>query len=664
MKHLSRAALIALVVALIAMATAASATAQPQLGLAWGGPLTDPEKWITMKKSGTTIYRIPMAAEESAYGKDWSKYDTIFRLAAENGIRVLPVLLVKESGSGPIPIGQAEWFEFVRRTVKRYGYRGGFWETSGLPALPVETWEIWNEPNNPALTGTSIPALEYGRFLATTARVLQNTSNNFAERRTQVLMGGILMWSGSGQSYFREAWGEVSAEGHVTGVGIHPYSMCGDRLAVMKNTVQNVRSHLNSHDGSTRSIWITEFGWPVGHWVFKNKEEKIECELTFREADQAGHMQAALDWYQAVSANLNIPAVIWYNLRDTDQGPRWDTRIGLRDEAGHFRRVWYTFQSEAGAPRWPLPTLTFQANTSELFLLRDNTTHKTLYGMKSGTSPSVGSSKGGYTILFQANTGEMWGLTPPGGAGSYLYGMKEGTSPAIAALEGGYGAFHANTGTLFHFEPGQPAFNTGVAMAPGTSPSIASIPDLTFQRKGFVTAFQGSNGNLKYVWKDASGTSDVVDTQIAMMPGTSPSVAAVNSPQRVAIAFQTDTGHLWVLEPGKPVLKTVYGMKAGTSPTITGLSDPLGPPFVVAFQANTGNLWFWEHGGVVGDTGYGMAAGTSPSISSVTTGPYYRAHQIAFHASNGSLWTYEAGGAVSNTLYGFMPGTSPSLSGG
>ncbi|MDQ3724484.1 MAG: hypothetical protein M3335_01105 [Actinomycetota bacterium] len=656
-------AIVALAVALIAMATAASAAAQPRLGLAWSGSLTASEKWDTLKKSGATMYRIPIAAEKSAYGLDFAKYDEIFAFAADRGIRILPILVVKEDSSGPVPTGQFDWFEFVRRAVKRYGHNGNFWVSraqAGLPVQPVEAWEIWNEPNQ-----NGINASEYGQFLGGTAHVLQSASSNHAGKTTQVLMGGILMWNGSGQGYFQTAWNQVKNEGNVTGVAIHPYAMCGDRLAVMRSSVHNVRNYLNANLGNSRSIWITEFGWPLGHWVFKNQFGQTECEFTFREADQAGHMQAALDWYQAQSTTLNIPTVVWYNLRDDDQAHRWDTRIGLRDEAGHFRRAWYTFQSEAGAPRWPLPTLAFQANTSELFLLRNNSTQKTLYGMKSGTSPSVGLSKGGYTTLFQANTGELWGLTPPGGAGSYFYGMKEGTSPAIASLEGGSGAFHANTGTLFYFEPGKPAVNTGLEMAPGTSPSIASIPDLSFQRRGFVVAFQRSNGNLGYVWKDDSGHYSVVDTQFAMRPGTSPSVAAVNSPQRVAIAFQTNLSQLWVLEPGKPVLNTSYGMKAGTSPAITGLSDPLGPPFAVAFQANTGNLWFWEHGGVVGDTGYGMASGTSPSISSVTPGPpYYRAHQIAFHASNGSLWTYEAGGAVINTLYGFMPGTSPSISGG
>jgi hypothetical protein len=349
MNHLSRAAIVALTVALIAMATAASAGAQPRLGLAWSGSLTASEKWDTLKKSGATMYRIPVAAEKSAYGLDFAKYDEIFALAADRGIRILPILVVKEDGSGPVPTGQFDWFEFVRRAVRRYGHNGDFWVSrtkAGLPVQPVEAWEIWNEPNQ-----NGVSAWEYGQFLGGTANVLQNASSTHAGKATQVLMGGILMWNGSGQGYFQTAWNQVKNEGSVTGVAIHPYAMCGDRLAVMKTSVNSVRNYLNANQGSSRSIWITEFGWPLGHWVFKNHLGQTECEFTFREADQAGHMQAALDWYQAQSAALNIPAVVWYNLRDDDQAHRWDTRIGLRDEAGHFRRAWYTFQNAENAVR-------------------------------------------------------------------------------------------------------------------------------------------------------------------------------------------------------------------------------------------------------------------------------------------------------------------------
>jgi hypothetical protein len=70
---------------------------------------------------------------------------------------------------------------------------------------------------------------------------------------------------------------------------------------------------------------------------------------------------------------------------------------------------------------------------------------------------------------------------------------------------------------------------------------------------------------------------------------------------------------LWVVGAKGDPGNTHLGMMPGTSPSIAALP---GGGWQAAFQANTGNLWVVGAKGDPGDTHLGMRPGTSPSITS------------------------------------------------
>jgi surface antigen len=123
---------------------------------------------------------------------------------------------------------------------------------------------------------------------------------------------------------------------------------------------------------------------------------------------------------------------------------------------------------------------------------------------------------------------------------------------------------------------------------------------------------------------------------------------------RYAVAFQANTGNLftWVSTGGG--VNTGQGMKGGTSPSITALSNG---GYAVAFQANTGNLFTWVSTGGGVNTGQGMMAGTSPSITALSNGSY----AIGFEANTANLFTWVSTGGGVNTGQGMMAGTSPGV---
>jgi len=227
-------------------------------------------------------------------------------------------------------------------------------------------------------------------------------------------------------------------------------------------------------------------------------------------------------------------------------------------------------------------------------------------GMMAGTSPSVAATASDETIPFQANTGNLWDYTSSSAAGSDLgRRLMKGTSPSIdQQYPDGDIAYQATDGDLWTTHHG----NTGLAMKAGTSPSITSTTS--------TVAFQGRNGHL-WIWHDSRGH----DLGLAMMAGTSPSIISLTSGpvnavrNKNEIAFQGANGDLWTwrgLQDGSEtyaVNDTGLGMMTRTSPSMAANSD-------IAFQANTGHLWITSFDGNPRDLHLGMMAGTSPSIVS------------------------------------------------
>jgi len=654
--------------ALMLAVASAPAQAAPPLGMMWSETYGSAEDWAVINKSGADIFRLPINTKETKYGEDFSKYDTIFALAAKGGIRILPVLDGRMDGKEGLPEKSEEknWSAWAREAVCRYGYNGTFWAANPtVPALPVQAWEIWNEPNE--ITNGE----EYGKFLAWAGPAVQAASESAScgKKPTGVIFGAMMAknMDTAYQAFFTNAVAKSGA-GAFTGVGFHPYELNpaklpeGKRLQGLKNAVTAIRWFLDGKaEWKGKSLWVTEYGWPV------------ERENAISEDEQVKLLRESVDWFNSNEAILDLKAVVWYNYRDSfNYGTQWQYRCGMRDEVGNFRKSWFAFQEKAGAARWPIATTAFQANTTQLFTQTASASTNTLLGMKAGTSPSIGQKGGSFMVAFQANTGDLYYYTPAEGGKNTGFGMAAGTSPAISRLEGGMIAFQSNAGQLWYVQPGGiAAVNTEQAMAAGTSPSVTRI----HSNGNWLIAYQGPDTKLRIL--EVGGA--VTNTGAEMMPGTSPSIAAINHEKlepTYAVAYQGAGSSLGFYLDGKEPVSTPYGMKAGTSPGIASLPTspssivPAYSRFEAVFQANTTDLWIYQPYGTVAATPYGMQAGSSPSVAAISDGvccaspSLYRQFKIGFHAGTGSLWTYEPGGAVTNTLLGNAANTSPSIAPG
>jgi hypothetical protein len=643
------------------LACVSSASGAATLGVMFtgsDGPTESVEEWKVIGKSGAGFFRTPVSPNHSANGNDWTYYDRVFSRAAENGVRILPILGGRlDSGNGLPSAGeQAAWSEWAKKAVRRYGYNGVFWSTNpGITALPVVAWEMGNEPNNSAF-GT-ISATAYGEFLAWAGPAVQSTSESWGGQKTGVLFGGLLSSSGGTnyQTYLKNAYNVPGASSAITGVAFHPYTVAivdnQEKINVTKNTILGARNYINGlTGGGNKSLWITEFGWPS------------RGEYAVTEEAQANMLLQTVGWMRAEATNLNLRSIVWYNLRDSDFTGGWQYRCGLRDEVGNFRPAWFAFQQEAGAARWPVPRVAFhEQNTGNAWVYsKSGGAVNTLLGMAPGTSPSIGQFAGSHEVAIRANTGTLWTWTPAEGGKNTNLAMEGGTSPSITPLEGGRIAFHGSNGNLWTYDSRTgAAVDTGWLMAAGTSPSISVLPELYWRKPArYVIAWQGPGGGLEFTHGDGSK----VNSGYGMASGTSPVITAQDSgASDFAMHFQANTGQMWIYEPGGTVATTGLGMKTKTNPGMASL--PSGK-YTAPFQANTGSLWLYTPGGTVANTGYGMQPESSPAVVGFGDAPFYTRTLIAFIANSGKLWTYEGGGAVTDTGLASKAATSPAVSPG
>ncbi len=88
---------------------------------------------------------------------DFHQSDRIVALAAARDMTVLPVVMYcppwaaltpRAPGTLAVPAQPALYAAYAAALVHRYGPQGSFWAAHrGLPRLPIERWQIWNEPS-------------------------------------------------------------------------------------------------------------------------------------------------------------------------------------------------------------------------------------------------------------------------------------------------------------------------------------------------------------------------------------------------------------------------------------------------------------------------------------------------------------------------------------
>jgi hypothetical protein len=210
----------------------------------------------------------------------WGGYDSWVTDMAVAGVRWEPVLGYSAiwASSYPYAGSYSQFFAPARDTdfmayatavVQRYGRGGSFWaEHPELPALPITTYEIWNEQNSNGFWNFAPDPARYAQLY-----IAARYAVRAADPQARVLVGGLARAAYTGGGYYKDTdfvaamyQSHPELRGNVDGIGYHPYS--AETAGYVEDVLRNVvamRQAINSPPVSDPKvpIEINEIGWPT-----------------------------------------------------------------------------------------------------------------------------------------------------------------------------------------------------------------------------------------------------------------------------------------------------------------------------------------------------------------------------------------------------------------
>jgi hypothetical protein len=262
---------------------------------------------------------------------DWSADDFIAGALAANGLSWLPIIDYSVTWARSIP-GQdhsppdaAEYAAYAAALAARYGPGGSFWhEHPTLPQHAVQTYEIWNEPDNPAFW---VPKPDPAAYAALYLRA--RAAIESAQPNSRVIIGGLTHPTTFLPALVAAAPGLRT---EIDGVGIHPY---GDNPQAVLANVVAARRTLASLGLGDVPLYVTEFGWttspPGAHDYLSERLRPSYIEQTL---DLLGHTNcdlAAVFIYAWVTPERDAAdAQDWFGIHPPGGGASPDTTAFTR----------------------------------------------------------------------------------------------------------------------------------------------------------------------------------------------------------------------------------------------------------------------------------------------------------------------------------------------
>jgi hypothetical protein len=255
---------------------------------------------------------------------DFSRYDTLMTLAAQNGVHVLANLLETPSWAGPnwntIPSDPSAFAEFTAAVVARYGPHGSFWSShSDLPKDPIAGFELWNEPYYPQFNDNDYNPARYARLVKAAGAAAHNADPDanvlLAAENQSELTGGRWVW------WVDALYSAVpDLNRYFDSVAVHPYGTDLTNVTYPSpgkaydgygqiRRVESIHQEFGAHSASDKPLWITEIGWPTC-----TNGGSVRCTTPSGQADR---VQTVFNLAHTTWRNF-VQAVFFYGYQDNN----------------------------------------------------------------------------------------------------------------------------------------------------------------------------------------------------------------------------------------------------------------------------------------------------------------------------------------------------------
>ncbi len=353
MRRIALAALVAatLTGSLAGPPSAAARRAVPRefIGVVPQGPLA-PADFARMRGVVGTL-RIPIAwaqVEPRAGEFDFAALDAIVSAAAASDVRVLPFVygtpawLERDPARPPLsPRARTSWVRFLDALLHRYGPGGELWD--GVQrALPIRSWQIWNEPNFLLFWRPRPSPSGYARLLRISAGAIRGVDRGarIVAAGLAPVEGGMLPWT-----FLQKLYAVPGVRSSFDVAAVHPYS---STLRGVAYQVRKARQVMAAGGDGRKPLLVSELGvasaspLPTGFdWGVKG---------------QARFLRRAYRMLLGARGRWHIAGVDWYAWRDmavADPHCVFCQHAGLLDSAGQPKPAWRAFAhvaAETSAP--------------------------------------------------------------------------------------------------------------------------------------------------------------------------------------------------------------------------------------------------------------------------------------------------------------------------
>jgi GH35 family endo-1,4-beta-xylanase len=296
-----------------------------------------------MARGKVGVVRFPLkweAVEPIDDQFDFRVFDRLMGDLASRGIRPFPTVSGVPAYVDPDPLAlpvdnaaqRAQWQEFLRAVVSRYGEGGTYWTSvypaqhPGAPPLPVKTVQIWNEQNGPKHAHFPNPRL-YGELVK-----ISHAAISSQDPSMQVLLGGMFGTpTGEGGikawKFIKRLYGTPDVKGAFDGIALHPYS---PDLKGIKKQIKKMRKALKQKKDKGKKLWLTEIGWG-------SKKGGTTSRLGVGKKKQAKLVKKSFKLLLKQRRKSKIGGVLYYTWRDLPRGESpcdWCTSAGLFNASG------------------------------------------------------------------------------------------------------------------------------------------------------------------------------------------------------------------------------------------------------------------------------------------------------------------------------------------
>jgi hypothetical protein len=253
-----------------------TATAQNEFFGITQGVRLDRQDFETMAETGVGTDRLqlmwgPVQPDQGSYS--WGPTDALVGAFASHGIRAVPFVwgsarwVASTPAHPPLdsPPDERAWRKFLEAAVARYGRGGSYWAKAyrqrygeGATPLPIQSWQIWNEPN---LKKFFAPEPSPGKY----AQLVQISHDAIKKEDPQARIvlagmpsnGDLTAWD-----FLDSLYSVPGIKGEFDAVALHPYASGLDQIRL---GIEKVREVMKEHGDQDTPLWLTELGAGSAH---------------------------------------------------------------------------------------------------------------------------------------------------------------------------------------------------------------------------------------------------------------------------------------------------------------------------------------------------------------------------------------------------------------